>query len=133
MTLPIRLTSAAERDLMLAELWYLEEAPHMLVALEGEVERVFGYVGEQPEMYKVVVGTVRRAPLERFPFSVFYCVLPEWIEVLGVGTPSPESRRVATSDLKDSEPLEDPLDSPTAPRVIARWWILEATARVRDG
>ena len=84
MTLPIRLTSAAERDLMLAEMWYLEEAPHMLGALEEEVDQVFERIGEQPEMYQVVATKMRRAQLERFPFSVFYRILPEWIEVIGV-------------------------------------------------
>ena len=56
----------------------------MLGALEEEVDQVFERIGEQPEMYQVVATKMRRAQLERFPFSVFYRILPEWIEVIGV-------------------------------------------------
>ena len=57
MTLPVRLTSAVVQDLALAE---------------------------RPELYQTVESTARRAPVRKFPFSVFYRILPEWIEVVAV-------------------------------------------------
>ena len=84
MTLPVRLTSAAVRDLALAERWYLDEAPHVLASFEGEIDKVFSLISERPELYRTVESTVRRASLRKFPFSVFYRILPEWLEVIAV-------------------------------------------------
>ena len=84
MTLPVRLTSAAVQDLALAERWYLDEAPHVLTSFEEEIDRTFRLISERPELYQTVESTVRRAPVRKFPLSVFYRVLPEWIEVIGV-------------------------------------------------
>ena len=84
MTVPVRLTPAAERDIVLAADWYFREAPHMLASFEEEIDRSFQRIAEQPEMYQVVEATVRRATIRRFPFSVFYRILPDWIEVIGI-------------------------------------------------
>lgn len=84
MTLPVRLTATAEQDIRLATGWYTQEAPHMLVHFEEEIERSFRRIADRPEMYQIVEATVRRATLRRFPISVFYRVLPDWIEVIGI-------------------------------------------------
>ena len=84
MTLPVRLTSAAVQDLALAERWYLDEAPHVLASFEEEIDSTFGLISDRPELYETVESTVRRAPVRKFPFSVFYRILPEWIEVVAV-------------------------------------------------
>ena len=83
MTLPVRLTSAAVQDLALAERWYLDEAPHVLASFE-EIDRAFSVISERPELYQTVEAIVRRALVRKFPFSVFYRILPEWIEVIAV-------------------------------------------------
>ena len=84
MTVPVRLTPAAERDIGLAVDWYFREAPHTLASLEEELDRSFQRIADQPEMYQVVEATVRRATVRRFPFSVFYRILPDSIEVIGI-------------------------------------------------
>ena len=84
MTLPVRLTLAAEQDILLALRWYLAEAPHVLASFEDDIDKSIGRIGDEPEMYQVMETAVRRAPLQRFPFSVFYRIFPEWIEVIGV-------------------------------------------------
>ena len=84
MTLPVRLTSAAVQDLALAERWYLDEAPHVLASFEEEIDSTFGLISDRPELYQTVESTVRRTPVRKFPFSVFYRILPEWIEVVAV-------------------------------------------------
>ena len=84
MTLPVRLTSAAVQDLARAERWYLDQAPHVLSSLEEEIDRSFRLISERPELYQTVESTVRRALVRKFPFSVFYQILPEWIEVIAV-------------------------------------------------
>jgi plasmid stabilization system protein ParE len=83
-TLPVRLTSVALQDLALAERWYLDEAPHVLASFEDEIDRTFYRISERPESYPTAESTVRRALVRKFPFSVFYRILPEWIEVVAV-------------------------------------------------
>ena len=84
MTLPVRLTSAAVQDPALAERWYLDEAPHVLASFEAEIDSAFDRISERPHSYQTLQATVRRALVRKFPFSVFYRVLPEWIEVIAV-------------------------------------------------
>ncbi len=84
MTLPVRLTSAAVQDLALTERWYLDEAPHVLASFEKEIDSAFYRISERPESYPSVESTVRRALVRKFPLSVFYRILPEWIEVVAV-------------------------------------------------
>ena len=84
MTLPVRLTSAAVQNLALAERWCLDEAPHVLVSFEEEIDRAFRLISERPELYQTVEPAVRRALVRKYPFSVFDRILPEWIEVIAV-------------------------------------------------
>ena len=84
MTLPVRLTAYAVQDLAAAEQWYLDQAPHVLASFEEEIDRAFRLISQRPKLYQVVESTVRRALVRRFPVSVFYRILPEWIEVIAV-------------------------------------------------
>jgi len=84
MTAPVRLTPSAERDIGLAASWYSREAPHMVASLEEELDRLFQQITDRPEMYQIVEATVRRATVRRFPFSVFYRILPDSIEVIAI-------------------------------------------------
>ena len=84
MSPPVRLTSAAERDLLLATGWYLREAPHVVGSFAEEIDRTFQRISERPNMHPLVDAHVRRALVRRFPFSVFYRILPDWIEVVAV-------------------------------------------------
>ena len=84
MTRSVRLTPAAERDILLATGWCLREAPHVVASFEEEIDRTFQRIPDRPEMYQMVEASVRRATVPRFPFSVFYRILPDWIEVVGI-------------------------------------------------
>lgn len=84
MTPAVRLTSAAVQDLALAARWYSDEAPSTLASFEEEVDAAFGRISEGPDLYQIVEPTIRRAPLRKFPFSIFYRALPQWIEVIAV-------------------------------------------------
>ena len=84
MTPPVRLTLAAIRDLALAERWYREEAPHVLISFEEEVDRALRLISERPSMYPAVESSVRRALLRKFPFAVFYRIHCGCVEVVAV-------------------------------------------------
>ena len=44
MTPPVRLTPAAVQDVMLAERWYLEEAPHVVASFLKEIDETLGRI-----------------------------------------------------------------------------------------
>ena len=54
------------------------------MATDSDRNRAFNRISERPESYRIVESTVRRALVRKFPFSVFYRILPEWIEVVAV-------------------------------------------------
>ena len=56
----------------------------MLASFEEEIDKAFSLISERPELYQTVASTVRRASVRKFPFPVFYRILPEWIEVIAV-------------------------------------------------
>ena len=72
------------QDLALSARWHLDEAPHVLASFEEEIDRTLRVILERPELYQTVESTVRRALVRKFPFSVFYRMLPEWIEVIAI-------------------------------------------------
>lgn len=84
MSLPVRVTAEAARDLEEARNWYQREAPGLERQFEEEVTRTFQLIGDQPRLYRKIESLARRAVLGRFPYSVYYRTLPEWIEVLAV-------------------------------------------------
>ncbi len=52
MKLSVRLTAAAEQDLLLAHLWYAEEAPHMIEALVEELRQSYQRISDTPKFYQ---------------------------------------------------------------------------------
>lgn len=49
-----------------------------------ELESLYSSIMEYPELYPAVHKNVRRALLQRFPYSVFYVIEPEAVLIVGV-------------------------------------------------
>jgi plasmid stabilization system protein ParE len=84
MSPPIVLRPEAQRDLLEARDWYEQQCPRLGDAFAERVEEMFGRIQEMPELYAVVLGDVRRSKLRRFPYVVYYRLLSDRIEVIGV-------------------------------------------------
>lgn len=84
MSHPIRLTWRAEEDLCEARDYYRREAPHVETDFEHEIASTLERIAEWPSMYQRVEGDVRRAVARRFPFSIYYQILSDWIEVIAI-------------------------------------------------
>lgn len=84
MSHPVRLTPRAERDLLEARDHYHREAPHVEPDFENEIASSIQRIAEWPTMYQFVKDEVRRAVVRRFPFSIYYRLLPGWIEVIAI-------------------------------------------------
>ena len=84
MSLPVVLRHQAAEEL-LAACDYLEtQRPGLSERRISEVRRALERISGHPELHGKVLGDIRRAAVRRFPYSVFYRVMPLRIVVLAV-------------------------------------------------
>jgi toxin ParE1/3/4 len=84
MSLPIVLRPEAQMDLLEARDWYEQQCPGLGDAFAERVDEMFARIEEMPELYAAMLRDVRRGKLRRFPYVVYYRVLADRIEVIGV-------------------------------------------------
>ncbi|SRR6266478_6431746 len=84
MSLPVVLTIEAETDLDQASQWYEQRSAGLGVDLLAKVRDTFTRIGDNPELYPEVHHRIRRAPVRRFPYGVFYRPTENRVEVIGV-------------------------------------------------
>ena len=84
MSLPICLRPRAEADLSDAFAWYEERIPGLGAAFLRSVDVCLARIQRHPEAYPKAHPRVRRAPIRRFPYGVFYLVREDRIDVLAV-------------------------------------------------
>lgn len=68
----VRLSDRAELDLLEAQRWYRENAPHIGQRFRRSISDTLGRIASRPTLYAAVHRDVRRAPVRRFPYSIFY-------------------------------------------------------------
>lgn len=73
-----------ERELDESANWYEERQPGLREKFLTAVEDAFSRIQQDPRIYPVAHLDIRRAPLRRFPFGVFYLLIEDEIHVLGV-------------------------------------------------
>lgn len=81
---PLVLLEEAERDILTATRWYDGLAPGLGDAFLWRLEEAIQRLRSYPEIYQVVFDDVRRVALRRFCHGMFYRLLPNEIEVVGV-------------------------------------------------
>ena len=74
----------AERELKDAAQYYEAESPGLGDAFLGEVNHSCNVIAEYPEAAPLLLGSVRRRLLRRFPYALLYSVRPEAIRILAV-------------------------------------------------
>ena len=74
----------AERELNDAAQYYELESPGLGAAFLSEVERACTAITEYPEAAPVVLGSIRRRLLRRFPYALLYRLRPDVVRVLAV-------------------------------------------------
>lgn len=73
-----------ERDLDEAASWYEERQPGLRETFLEAVESTLSRIRENPGLYPTVHLEIRRAPLRRFPYGVFFTLIGDEIHVLAV-------------------------------------------------
>ena len=84
MSLPIAWRPEAEGDLLTARDWYKWQRSGLGEEFADAVDVMPALIESMPEAYAMVLRTVRRAKLRRFPYLIYYRVLANQIEVLAV-------------------------------------------------
>ena len=84
MTLSLTLLREARAEFDEAFDWYEIERPGRGVAFDASVRETFGRIADRPRLYQIVVGDIRRAPVRRFPYVIYYRVELQRIVVLSV-------------------------------------------------
>lgn len=84
MSLRVFLRPEAEADLFAARAWYDQEDSELADAFADSIEEMLTRIEAMPELYAVALKNIRRGKLRRFPYLVYYRVLSDRIEVLGV-------------------------------------------------
>ena len=84
MTLQLIVSREARADIAEAVAWLRDRSPDLPDRFRAELEGIYESVLEHPEMYPAVYRRFHRALLRKFPYSVFYVVLPDAILIAGV-------------------------------------------------
>ncbi|HEY4309311.1 MAG TPA: hypothetical protein VGN12_07650 [Pirellulales bacterium] len=84
MRLPLALLKCAEADIDHAVAWYGLQQPGLGQAFYSQVAHTLDAIEHFPESYQVDFGAVRRAITHRFPFAIYYRVLPDAIQVVAI-------------------------------------------------
>jgi plasmid stabilization system protein ParE len=84
MSLPIVLRPEAQFDLLAARDWYDKQRAGLGEEFADAVDQILIRIQTMPELYAVVLHEVRRGKLRRFPYVVYYRILAEQVEVIGV-------------------------------------------------
>ena len=84
MSLPIIFRPAAQTELDEAAAWYNNQRPGLGVDFTLEVCKVLDKIAAQPDRCPIVRGTVREAPVYRFPYAIYYRVVRGRVQVIAV-------------------------------------------------
>jgi plasmid stabilization system protein ParE len=76
---PVRLTPLAEADVARAQDDYESREPGLGNRFAKQVRATLTRIAQNPFQYQIVADSLgnRRAPVHRFPFAVWYHVLPD--------------------------------------------------------
>jgi len=80
----VELSPAAIADANQAFNWYEDQRDGLGLEFSAELRRMVGMLAEYPELGHVVFGETRQAVLQRFPYSLFYRLLPGAVLVVAV-------------------------------------------------
>lgn len=96
----VRIADAAEADLRSARRHYNAVSPGLGDGFLLHVEDAVEYLADRPYLYQLVFDDIRRIPLHRFPYSLFYRVRSTHVEIVAVlhahRDPSWAQRRAAS-------------------------------------
>ncbi len=80
----IRYASSAEVEFAESALYYLEESPQAALNYEEKIDEAISLIAEAPERYPIYESEIRVKVVDTFPFSIYYRVREEEIQILSI-------------------------------------------------
>lgn len=84
MSLPFDFHPTVRNEIDDAHTWYEQRKPGLGGDFLDEVQRVLREIAGNPARYGFADGDIREGSLNRFPYTIYYRVLPDRIRVLAV-------------------------------------------------
>lgn len=82
--LELKLEPEAEAEFLDAAAWYAARSPGLGSAFRDAVAVVLEAIEEAPQRFPVALRDIRKARVRRFPYVVYYVVLPDIIAVIAI-------------------------------------------------
>ena len=74
----------ATADVVSAFQWYESHRAGLGDAFSDEVSRTYAAIEDRPEQFPVVLDDIRMALVHRFPYVIYFVILPRHISVIAV-------------------------------------------------
>jgi plasmid stabilization system protein ParE len=84
MTLPAVFRPEAAVDVLEARDYYERQRTGLGDQFAAAIDETVSLIAAQPELFAVVLRTIRRTKLHRFPYIVYYRILVDRIEIVAV-------------------------------------------------
>ena len=84
MTPRLFVRQSAKADVVAAFHWYDSHRGGLGDAFADEVSRTYTAIEERPEQFPVMLNDIRMALIRRFPYVVYFVILPRHISVVAV-------------------------------------------------
>jgi plasmid stabilization system protein ParE len=75
---------SAQADVASASAWYEAHRTGLGGAFVDEVGRTYGAIEDNPEQFPVMLDDIRMALVHRFPYVIYFVILPRHISVIAV-------------------------------------------------
>jgi plasmid stabilization system protein ParE len=83
-SLPVALRPEAAQDLQDARDWYEQQRPGLGAVFAGRAAAALDAIGQFPMLYGLVSRDTRAAPIRKHPYVIYYRVLADRVDVVGV-------------------------------------------------
>ncbi|MEI6082393.1 MAG: type II toxin-antitoxin system RelE/ParE family toxin [Verrucomicrobiota bacterium] len=82
--MPLIYHPAAEAELLEAVRFYEEKVPSLGLDFLEKIDLAITSIESDPERNRLIEKEVRRYLLPRFPFAIYYRMLPEYVRILAI-------------------------------------------------
>ena len=83
MNLPVILSPAAEQEFDTAADWHERES-RLGAKFVAAIQATLDQIEHMSELHAVIEKQVRRSRVAVFPYNIYYCILPDRIEVIAI-------------------------------------------------
>lgn len=72
----------ASAEFISASIWYDQRSPGLGWKFQADVQAALIKIQQDPKLFPVIQGTIRRINLRRFPYALYYQIEPNRIVIL---------------------------------------------------